>query len=52
MVGGHDMSPMENIVQNAVNSDDHTTLVNAVKAAGLVDTFQSVGPFTVLRSDQ
>lgn len=45
------MSPMENIVQNAVNSDDHTTLVNAVKAAGLVDTFQSVGSFTVLRSD-
>jgi len=47
MVGGHDMSPMTNIVQNAVNSDDHTTLVAAVKAAGLVDTLQSPGPFTV-----
>jgi uncharacterized surface protein with fasciclin (FAS1) repeats len=47
MVGGHDMSPMKNIVQNAVNSDDHTTLVAAVKAAGLVDTLSSAGPFTV-----
>jgi uncharacterized surface protein with fasciclin (FAS1) repeats len=47
MVGGHDMSPMKNIVQNAVNSDDHTTLVAAVKAAGLVDTLSSPGPFTV-----
>src|SRR5271166_6995823 len=47
MVGGHDMSPMKNIVQNAVNSDDHTTLVAAVKAAGLVDTLQGPGPFTV-----
>jgi uncharacterized surface protein with fasciclin (FAS1) repeats len=47
MVGGHDMSPMKNIVQNAVNSDDHTTLVAAVKAAGLVDTLEGAGPFTV-----
>jgi len=47
MVGGHDMSPMKNIVQNAVNSDDHTTLVAAVKAAGLVDTLSGTGPFTV-----
>ncbi|MGC1534932.1 MAG: fasciclin domain-containing protein, partial [Candidatus Sulfotelmatobacter sp.] len=45
MVGGHDMSPMKNIVQNAVNSDDHTTLVAAVKAAGLVDTLSGPGPF-------
>jgi uncharacterized surface protein with fasciclin (FAS1) repeats len=47
MVGGHDMSPMKNIVQNALNSDDHTTLVAAVKAAGLVDTLAGAGPFTV-----
>lgn len=47
MVGGRDMSPMKNIVQNAVNSDDHTTLVAAVKAAGLVDTLEGPGPFTV-----
>jgi uncharacterized surface protein with fasciclin (FAS1) repeats len=47
MVGGHDMSPMKNIVQNALNSDDHTTLVAAVKAGGLVDTLQGAGPFTV-----
>jgi uncharacterized surface protein with fasciclin (FAS1) repeats len=47
MVGGHDMSPMKTIVQNALNSDDHTTLVAAVKAAGLVDTLSSAGPFTV-----
>ncbi len=47
MVGGHDMSPMKNIVQNAVNSDDHTTLVAAVKAAGLLDTLSGPGPFTV-----
>ena len=47
MVGGHNMSPMKNIVQNAVNSDDHTTLVAAVKAAGLVDTLEGPGPFTV-----
>jgi uncharacterized surface protein with fasciclin (FAS1) repeats len=47
MVGGHDMSPTKNIIQNAVNSDDHTTLVAAVKAAGLVDTLEGAGPFTV-----
>src|SRR5207245_2310466 len=47
MVGGQEMYPTKNIVQNAVNSADHTTLVAAVKAAGLVDTLQSPGPFTV-----
>ncbi len=47
MVGGHAMYPTKNIVENAVNSDDHTTLVAAVKAAGLVDTLESKGPFTV-----
>jgi len=47
MVGGHEMFPAKNIVQNAVNSDDHTTLVAAVKAAGLVDTLEGPGPFTV-----
>ena len=47
MVGGHEMSPSKNIIQNAVNSDDHTTLVAAVKAAGLVDTLEGPGPFTV-----
>jgi len=47
MVGGHEMFPSKNIVQNALNSDDHTTLVAAVKAAGLVDTLASAGPFTV-----
>ena len=47
MVGGSAMFPSKNIVQNAVNSKDHTTLVAAVKAAGLVDTLQSEGPFTV-----
>ena len=47
MVGGEAMFPMKNIVQNAVNSKDHTTLVAAVKAAGLVDTLASKGPFTV-----
>src|SRR6188474_538929 len=46
-VGGAPMYPSKNIVQNAVNSRDHTTLVAAVKAAGLVDTLQSAGPFTV-----
>jgi uncharacterized surface protein with fasciclin (FAS1) repeats len=46
-VGGAPMYPSKNIVQNAVNSKDHTTLVDAVKAAGLVDTLQSSGPFTV-----
>jgi uncharacterized surface protein with fasciclin (FAS1) repeats len=47
MVGGAPMFPSKNIVQNAVNSKDHTTLVAAVKAAGLVDTLQGAGPFTV-----
>jgi uncharacterized surface protein with fasciclin (FAS1) repeats len=47
MVGGHEMFPSKNIVQNALNSDDHTTLVTAVKAAGLVDTLEGPGPFTV-----
>jgi len=47
MVGGAAMYPTRNIVQNAVNSKDHTTLVAAVKAAGLVDTLSSKGPFTV-----
>src|ERR1700678_245939 len=46
-VGGAAMYPSKNIIQNAVNSKDHTTLVAAVKAAGLVDTLQSAGPFTV-----
>src|ERR1700758_5111058 len=47
MVGGHEMFAAKNIVQNALNSDDHTTLVAAVKAAGLVDTLEGPGPFTV-----
>ncbi len=47
MVGGAAMYPTRNIVENAVNSKDHTTLVAAVKAAGLVDTLMSAGPFTV-----
>src|SRR3954465_264855 len=47
MVGGAAMYPSKNIVQNAVNSKDHTTLVAAVKAAGLVDTLEGKGPFTV-----
>jgi uncharacterized surface protein with fasciclin (FAS1) repeats len=47
MVGGAAMYPSKNIVENAVNSKDHTTLVAAVKAAGLVDTLESPGPFTV-----
>lgn len=47
MVGGQDMSPKKDIVDNAVNSADHTTLVAAVKAAGLVETLKSDGPFTV-----
>jgi uncharacterized surface protein with fasciclin (FAS1) repeats len=46
-VGGEAMYPTKNIVQNAVNSKDHTTLVAAVKAAGLVDALQGAGPFTV-----
>jgi len=47
MVGGAAMFPSKNIVQNAVNSRDHTTLVAAVKAAGLVETLEGKGPFTV-----
>ena len=46
-VGGAPMYPSKNIIENAVNSKDHTTLVAAVKAAGLVDTLQGKGPFTV-----
>jgi uncharacterized surface protein with fasciclin (FAS1) repeats len=46
-VGGAPMFPSKNIVENAVNSKDHTTLVAAVKAAGLVDTLAGSGPFTV-----
>lgn len=46
-VGGAAMYPARNIVENAVNSQDHTTLVAAVKAAGLVDTLEGPGPFTV-----
>ena len=47
MVGGESMLPSKNIIANAMNSKDHTTLVAAVKAAGLVDTLQGAGPFTV-----
>ena len=47
MVGGAAMFETKNIVENAVNSKDHTTLVAAVQAAGLVETLQSAGPFTV-----
>ena len=47
MVGGAAMYPTKDIIDNAVNSKDHTTLVAAVKAAGLVDTLKSRGPFTV-----
>ena len=47
MVGGAAMYPTRNIIENAVNSADHTTLVAAVKAAGLVDTLSGPGPFTV-----
>jgi uncharacterized surface protein with fasciclin (FAS1) repeats len=46
-VGGSAMYPSKNIIENAVNSKDHTTLVAAVKAAGLVETLQGKGPFTV-----
>lgn len=46
-VGGAPMYPSKNIVENAVNSKDHTTLVAAVQAAGLVETLQTAGPFTV-----
>jgi len=47
VVGGKEMYPAKNIIQNAVNSADHTTLVAAVKAAGLVYTLEGTGPFTV-----
>jgi uncharacterized surface protein with fasciclin (FAS1) repeats len=47
MVGGAAMYPSKNIIENAVNSKDHTTLVAAVKAAGLVETLSGTGPFTV-----
>lgn len=47
MVGGQSMMPSKDIIDNAVNSADHTTLVAAVKAAGLVDTLKGKGPFTV-----
>lgn len=48
MVGGAPMYPSKNIIENAVNSKDHKTLVTAVKAAGLVETLEGKGPFTVL----
>lgn len=51
MVGGAAMYPTKNIIENAVNSQDHTTLVAAVKAAGLVDALQGKGPFTVFAPD-
>lgn len=47
VVGGKEMFPTKNIIENAVNSADHTTLVAAVKAAGLVETLEGQGPFTV-----
>src|SRR5579862_6067114 len=47
MVGGAAMYPSRNIIENAMNSKDHTTLVAAVKAGGLVDTLEGAGPFTV-----
>ncbi len=47
IVGGQEMFPTKTIVENAANSADHTTLVTAVKAAGLVDTLSGKGPFTV-----
>jgi uncharacterized surface protein with fasciclin (FAS1) repeats len=47
VVGGKEMLPTKNIIQNALNSADHTTLVAAVKAAGLVNTLEGKGPFTV-----
>jgi len=47
VVGGKEMYPTKNIIENAANSADHTTLVAAVKAAGLVDTLSGTGPFTV-----
>jgi len=47
MVGGQEMYPTKNIIENAMNSADHTTLVTAVKAAGLVETLEGSGPFRV-----
>src|SRR4051812_26127815 len=47
VVGGKEMFPTKTIIENAVNSADHTTLVAAVKAAGLVETLSGPGPFTV-----
>jgi uncharacterized surface protein with fasciclin (FAS1) repeats len=47
VVGGKEMYPTKNIIENAVNSAEHTTLVTAVKAAGLVETLEGPGPFTV-----
>ena len=52
VVGGQPMYPTKDIVDNAVNSADHTTLVAAVKAAGLVGTLKGPGPFTVFGSHQ
>jgi uncharacterized surface protein with fasciclin (FAS1) repeats len=52
MVGGAAMYPTKNIIENAVNSKDHTTLVAAVKAADLVETLSGAGPFTVFAPDQ
>ena len=49
VVGVQEMCPTKNIVENAVNSADHTTLVAALKAAGLVETLKGPGPFTVQR---
>src|SRR5580693_4127378 len=47
VVGGQEMYPTKNIIENAMNSADHTTLVAAVKAAGLIETLEGSGPFTV-----
>ena len=52
MVGGAPMSEHKNIIENAVNSKDHTTLVAAVKAAGLVETLEGNGPVHRVRPDQ
>jgi uncharacterized surface protein with fasciclin (FAS1) repeats len=49
VVGGQEMYPTKNIVRNAVNSADHTTLLAAAKAAGLIETLEGPGPFTVQR---
>ena len=51
MVGGAEMYPTKNSIENAVNSKDHSTLIAAVKAAGLVETLQGAGPFTVFAPD-